>query len=106
MSEKDQAEQDMEKTTMAIFVLRENSSLLEQPKEIGVIIDGVKVLTELPSVAAGMAMLLGCCYDLNMEYPQGFTFTFEALQKILMERDSNKMSPKIRKLNSELHTAQ
>lgn len=106
MSEKDQAEQDMEKTTMAIFVLRENSSLLEQPKEIGVIIDGVKVLTELPSVAAGMAMLLGCCYDLNMEYPQGFRFTFEALQKILMELDSNKMSPKIRKLNSELHTAQ
>lgn len=57
---------------MAIFVLRENSSLREQPKEIGVISDGVKILNELPSVTA---MLLGDCYNLNMVYPQGFTGT-------------------------------
>lgn len=106
MSKKHQVEQDKEKSMMAIFVLRENSSLLEQPKEIVVTIDAVKVLTELPSVAAGMAMLLGYCYDLKMKYPQGFRFTFESLQKILMDLDSNKMSQKIRKLNCEVHTAQ
>uniref|UniRef100_A0AAV2KEM4 Uncharacterized protein n=1 Tax=Knipowitschia caucasica TaxID=637954 RepID=A0AAV2KEM4_KNICA len=106
MSEKDQAEQELESTTMAVFVLRENSSLLQQPKEIGIIIDGVEVLNELPSVAAGVMMLFGLCFALNMEHPQGFRFTFEALQKILMELGSNKMSSKIRKLNGELHTAQ
>ncbi|CAL8349620.1 unnamed protein product [Boreogadus saida] len=82
MSQIDQAKQELDSTTMAVFVFRENSSLLQQPKEIGIIIDGVEVLTELPSVAAGV----------------GFRFTFEALQKILMD-GSNKMSSKIRKLN-------
>lgn len=51
--------------------LRENSRLLEQPKEIGVISDGVKILNELPSVAAVMAMLLGCCYNLNWYIHRG-----------------------------------
>uniref|UniRef100_A0A0F8CA89 Uncharacterized protein n=1 Tax=Larimichthys crocea TaxID=215358 RepID=A0A0F8CA89_LARCR len=37
---------------------------------------------------------------------QEFRFTFEALQKVLMELGSNKMSSKICKLNGELHTAQ
>ena len=106
MSQKDQAKQELDSTTMAVFVFRENSSLLQQPKEIWIIIDGVEVLTELPSVAAGVVMLFGLCYAVNMEYPQGFRFTFEALQKILMELGSNKMSSKIRKLNGELHTAQ
>ena len=106
MFEKDQAEQELESTTMAVFVLRENSSLLQQPKEIGIIIDGVEVLNVLPSVAAGVVMLFGLCYASNMEYPQAFRFTFEALQNVLMELGSNKMSSKIRKLNGELHAEQ
>lgn len=92
MSEKDKAEQELRSTVMAVIVLRENSSLLQQPKETGIIIDGVEVLNELPSVATRVVMLFGLCYALNMEYPQGFRFTFEALQKILMELGSNKMS--------------
>ncbi|XP_038144333.1 uncharacterized protein LOC119785654 [Cyprinodon tularosa] len=102
----DQAEQELERTIMAVFVFRENSSLLQQPEDIGIVIDGVEVLNELPSVAAGVAMLFGLCYALNMKYPQGFGFTFEALQKILMELGSNKMTSKIRKLSGELKTAQ
>ncbi|XP_063044938.1 uncharacterized protein LOC134439052 [Engraulis encrasicolus] len=106
VSQKDQAVQELERTTMAVFVFRENSSLLQQPQDVGIIIDGVEVLNELPSVAAGVIMLFGLCYALNMEYPQGFRFTFEALQKILMELGSNKMTSKIRKLSGELKTAQ
>lgn len=106
VSQKDQAKQELESTIMAVFVFRENPSLAEQPRDIGVIIDGVEVLNGLPSVTAGVVMLFGLCYALNMEYPQGFRFTFEALQKILMELGSNKMTSKIRKLNGELNTAQ
>ncbi|XP_035986263.1 uncharacterized protein LOC118559847 [Fundulus heteroclitus] len=106
VSQKDQAEQELERTTMAVFVFRENSSLLQQPQDVGIVIDGVEVLNELPSIAAGVVMLFGLCYALNIEYPQGFRFTFEALQKILMELGSNKMTSKIRKLSSELKTAQ
>ncbi|CAL8236486.1 unnamed protein product [Boreogadus saida] len=39
MSQIDQAKQELDSTTMAVFVFRENSSLLQQPKEIGIIID-------------------------------------------------------------------
>ena len=91
---------------MAIFIIRENESFLHQPKDIGIVSDVVEVLNELPSVSAAVAMLFGLMYVLNMEYPKGFTFTFEALQKILLELGSNKMSSKIRQLNGELHRAQ
>ena len=60
----------------------------------------------LTSGAAGVILLFGLFYALNMEYVQGFRFTFEALKKNLMELGSNKMSSKIRKLNGELHTTQ
>ncbi|CAL8390980.1 unnamed protein product [Arctogadus glacialis] len=56
MSQIDQAKQELDSTTMAVFVFRENSSLLQQPKEIEIIIDGAEVLTELPSVAAGVSL--------------------------------------------------
>lgn len=88
---------------MAIFIIREDESLLHKPKDIGIVIDGVEVLNELPSVPAAVAMLFGLIYALNMEYPKGFKFTFEAIQKILMELGSNKMSSKINRLSSELH---
>nr|XP_024662098.1 uncharacterized protein LOC106675121 [Maylandia zebra] len=96
ISQKDEAEEELQSTTMALFVFRDNSSLLHQPRDIGIIIDGVEVLNELPSVAAGVAKVFGLCYALNMEYPRGFRFTFEALQKIMMELDFNKMTSKIR----------
>ncbi|KAJ8357241.1 hypothetical protein SKAU_G00200350 [Synaphobranchus kaupii] len=101
VSQADQAEQELQSTIMAIFIIRE--SLLHKPKDIGIVIDGVEVLNELPSVPAAMAMLFGLIYALNMEYPKGFKFTFEAIQKILMELGSNKMSTKINRLSSELH---
>ena len=66
MSVKHHAEQELESTTMVVFVIRENASLLEQPTDIGIIIDGVEVLSELPSVAAGVVTLFGLCYALNM----------------------------------------
>uniref|UniRef100_A0A1A8ACE3 Uncharacterized protein n=1 Tax=Nothobranchius furzeri TaxID=105023 RepID=A0A1A8ACE3_NOTFU len=106
MSQKDEAEEELQSTTMALFVFRDNSSLLHQPRDIGIITDGVEVLNELPSVSAGVAMVFGLCYALNMENPRGFRLTFEALQKIMMELDFNKMTSKIRKLNCELNTAQ
>uniref|UniRef100_A0AAY4C4B6 Uncharacterized protein n=1 Tax=Denticeps clupeoides TaxID=299321 RepID=A0AAY4C4B6_9TELE len=102
MSQKDEAEQELERTTMAIFIFRENSSLLHQPQDIGIIIDGVEVLNELPSVAAGVAMLFGLCYALNMKYPQGFRFTFEVIQKVIMELDVTQLSRKAQSLKIKL----
>lgn len=54
-----QAEQELQSTTMAIFIISENKSFLHQPKDIGIVIDAMEVLNELASVSATMAMLFG-----------------------------------------------
>ena len=43
--EKDKAETELVKTTMGVFVLREDKGPLCKPVEIGIIIDGVEVFS-------------------------------------------------------------
>ncbi|XP_028461691.1 uncharacterized protein LOC114573615 [Perca flavescens] len=91
----DDAQRDLEQLTMAVFVIRkEGEGLQEPPEDIGIVIEGVEVLHELTSVASACALLLGLIYALNLAYPKPFRFTFEVLQKIFMQLDQHKMSPK------------
>uniref|UniRef100_A0A8D3B9M8 Uncharacterized protein n=1 Tax=Scophthalmus maximus TaxID=52904 RepID=A0A8D3B9M8_SCOMX len=66
----------------------------EPPDDIGIVIEGVEVLNQLTSVASACALLLGLIYALNLAYPKPLRFTFEALQKIIMQLEQHKMSPK------------
>lgn len=50
------------------------------------------------------ALLLGLI--LNLSYPKPLHFTFEVLQKIIMELDQQKMSPKVHNLYGRLQTQQ
>lgn len=55
---------------MAVFVIREEEDPFKPPNDIGIIIEGVEVLNELPSVAHGCARLIfGLIYALNLSYP-------------------------------------
>lgn len=47
---------------------------------------------ELGNVAFAVAMLLGLVYSLNLSYPLELRYTFEVLQKILMELDAHELS--------------
>ncbi len=69
---------------MAFFVIRE-SDALSRALDISIVIDGVEVLNELPSVACACAMMFGLIYALNLKYPEGLKYTFEAFQKIIMD---------------------
>ena len=60
--QKDEAEMELADTTTELFVLRKNHGPLCEPVDIGVIIDGVEVLSEHPSVASACAMLFGLIY--------------------------------------------
>lgn len=92
---------------MAVFVIRkEGNGRLEPPEDIGIVIEGVKVLHELTSVASAYALLLGLIYALNLAYPKSFRFTFEVLQKIVMQLDQHKMSSKVHNLYSKLQSSQ
>jgi len=92
---------------MGVFVIRkEGEGLQEPPADIGIIIEGVEVLNELPSVASACALLLGLVYALNIAYPNPLHFTFEVLQKIIMQLDQHKMSAKVQSLYGRLQSSE
>ena len=57
---------------------------------------------KLVSISFGCAMLFGLIYTLNLTYPQELKFTFEIFQKVLMNLDGNKLSPKVQVLKIKM----
>ncbi|XP_053351506.1 uncharacterized protein LOC128521020 [Clarias gariepinus] len=103
----DNAQIDLEQLTMGVFVIRKQGEGPQEPPEnIGIVIEGVEVLNELNSVASACALLLGLIYELNLAYPKCLHFTFEVLQKIIMELDKHKMSPKVQNLFCRLKSSE
>ncbi|XP_073342665.1 phospholipase A and acyltransferase 4-like [Pagrus major] len=45
----EEAETELERCTMAVFIIREDEDPLKPPRDIGIVIEGVKVLNEFPS---------------------------------------------------------
>ncbi|KAG9270484.1 hypothetical protein AMEX_G15437 [Astyanax mexicanus] len=102
VSQKKEAEAELKASTMAVFVIRENEDPLQSPHEIGIVLEGVEVLSELPSVAHAFAMLFGLIYAVNLSYPRKLKYTFDALQKIFMEIEPKKMTRKVCSLSVKL----
>ncbi|XDV26021.1 hypothetical protein PO909_029830 [Leuciscus waleckii] len=78
--------EELEQTTMAIFITGKEDPF-HPPKDIKIVIEGTEVLNELPSVATAFAMFFGLINTLNLKYPKRLQFTFEFVQKVLMELD-------------------
>lgn len=69
---------------MGIYVIRlEGADIEESLADVGVVLEGQKVLQDLSSVPYATAMLMGLIYGLNLSYPPEFRYTFEALQKLM-----------------------
>uniref|UniRef100_A0A8C4S166 Uncharacterized protein n=1 Tax=Erpetoichthys calabaricus TaxID=27687 RepID=A0A8C4S166_ERPCA len=71
-------------------------------EDIGIIIEGQEVLTGLNSVSQACATLLGFIYALNLQYPKELKYTFEVFQKLFLELDAQKLSPKVISLKKPL----
>uniref|UniRef100_A0A3Q4MBN5 Uncharacterized protein n=1 Tax=Neolamprologus brichardi TaxID=32507 RepID=A0A3Q4MBN5_NEOBR len=90
-------------TVFGICVIRsEGAEPGDDPQDVMIVLEGVEVMGELGSVAFAVAMLLGLVYSLNLSYPPELRYTFEVLQKILMELDAHKLSNKVQVLKTLL----
>ena len=90
----------IEKTTVGIYVTREMPG--SDFSDVGIIIKGVVFLQDLDNVAHATAFLFGIFYSLNMSYPSQLRYTFEAIQKVVMELDVTQLSRKAQSLRTKL----
>lgn len=93
----------MEQIVIGIYVIKHPGADADQlPEDVGIIVEGVQVLEGLKDVASACALLFGIIYDLNLSYPTDLRYTFEFIQKILMELDSRLLSVKVQVLKNKL----
>ena len=73
---------------MGVYVMqKEGAEPGDDPEDIGVLIEGVEVLSGLGDTAIACALLFGLIYWLNLSYPPELKCAFEVLQKILLKLD-------------------
>uniref|UniRef100_A0A3B3HLI7 Uncharacterized protein n=1 Tax=Oryzias latipes TaxID=8090 RepID=A0A3B3HLI7_ORYLA len=90
----------IEKTTVGVYVARETPG--KDFPDVGIIIEGVVILQDLDNVALATAMLFGLFYCFNMSYLAQLPYTFEVIQKVVMELDPTELSRKAQNLKTKL----
>ena len=91
----------IEDTIVGIYVVKQHAAS-EEVEDIGIVLEGIKVLQDLHNVALAVSMLFGLMYVLNLNYPAELRYTFEVIQKIWLELDGSKLSNKALALKNRL----
>lgn len=93
----------MDQTVLGIFAIKmEGAEPADGLADVGIIIEGVEVLHNRDNIANAVAILFGLMYSLDLSYPTNLKYTFEVLQKLVMELDGNKLSTKAQVLKNKL----
>lgn len=93
----------IEETMLGICVVKHRDAT-DRPEDIGIVLKGQLVLHDLDNVALAVAMLFGLMYALNLTYPSELKYSFEVLQKVVMELDGNTLSKKAQVLKKQTPT--
>lgn len=94
----DLVENEKRQMVLGVYMVwREGAGVDQKPEDVGVVIEGVTVLSDRPSVACACTMLLGLIYALDLSYPTTLQYTFEVFQKLLLNLDGHKLSDKVQK---------
>ncbi|XP_053269045.1 homeodomain-interacting protein kinase 2-like [Pleuronectes platessa] len=98
-----EANTSMGQTVMGVYVIQKVGAEPEdEPEDIGVLIEGVEVLSGLGNIAIACDLLFGLIYCLKLSYPPELKYTFEVLQKILLNLDGQRLSSKAQFLKNKL----
>ncbi|KAJ8288519.1 hypothetical protein COCON_G00011780 [Conger conger] len=98
--DEDSVSQDLTAQRMKIYSIKTNTS--DGPDDVGIVVEGMKVLTALGNLPRACSMLLGLTYAVKLAYPKELRYTFEVFQKLLLELDCSKLSPKVNSLKNKL----
>nr|XP_033491956.1 uncharacterized protein LOC117262879 [Epinephelus lanceolatus] len=99
-ADEDSVSQDLAVQSLKIYNIKANTS--EDPDDICIVVEGVKVLTALGNFPRACSLLFGLMYAVNLAYPKELRYSFEVFQKLLLELDSSKLSPKVNSLRTKL----
>jgi len=80
---------------MKIIVTR--GATAPDPARARIVIDGTEVLQNL-DLPRTCALLIGLIYAVNLSYPKLLKSTFEVFQKMFLELDGLKTSPRVMSL--------
>lgn len=71
-----EAQTMMRNTTLGIYVINPEGAHATDPyQDVGIIIEGIKILENLNNVAHACSMMLGLIYVFNLAYPQDLRYT-------------------------------
>ena len=99
-ADEDSVSEDLAVQSLKIYSTKANTA--EDPDNIGIVVDGVKVLTALGNFPRACSLLVGLAYAVNLAYPKELRYTLEVFQKLLLGLDSSKLSPKVNSLKNKL----
>ena len=76
----------------------------EEDPDVSIILEGREMLRGCGNTARACILLLGLIYALNLAYPKPPRYTFKVFQKLFVELDGMKLTPKVQALKSKLRT--
>ncbi|XP_041482320.1 uncharacterized protein LOC121429408 [Lytechinus variegatus] len=96
-------EREREKAMKIYVVKKEGGDVSDPPADIGIILEGVDVVSNIRSVADALILIFGLVYAVDLQYPPKLKYLFEVIQKLIMGLEgSGKLSPKVQSLKLKL----
>ncbi|XP_063330975.1 bis(5'-adenosyl)-triphosphatase isoform X1 [Pelmatolapia mariae] len=98
-ADEDGVSQDLSEQSMKIYKIKAVGS---EEGDIGIVLEGVRVMPALGNFPRAYAMLVGLTYAVDLAYPKELKYTLEVFQKLFLELDCARLSPKVNSLKNKL----